>query len=218
MYNNIKRVLAYCFLIFLISCHSSTPNAVQDNSSGNPGNPAVKSEYDEFASKFKAAKLPYNLPGDAQEGNSPELDKKYVKNFLSSKFSPALSEDLDGLPGITDNMESAKYYACAKLKLDSFDGYIVFKQNEDAYYFLCIFDRKGNFTDGTWISFTEGSESDGTVREAAINNDGSLEIIVSQYNVTNGKPEKNAAEHHFFEVTSTGKIRDMKENTNPAHT
>jgi len=81
--------------------------------------------------------------------------------------------------------------------------------------FCVFFDKKGKFTDGTWIAFTEGSNDDGTVREASINDDGSIEI--SQYNILKGKADRTGAERHFYEITPQGKIRDLKENSTPGN-
>jgi len=202
--------------LLLSACHSSAPNSTgqaDQPATSNPTATANPSEYQEFALKFPLQKMPCNLPGDFQK-NGTELDKKYVKDLLSGSFTPAFGHE-DILPSITDNVEAAKYFAGGRLKLDSFDGYVVHKQADDDYYFLCIFDKQGNFTDGTWIAFTEGSNDDGTVREASINDDGSIEI--SQYDVLKGKPNQSGAERHFYIITSQGKIKDMKENATPAH-
>ena len=174
-------------------------------------NSANKSEYQEFSQKFTARNLPFALPGDMDDKNATELDKKYIKDLLTVAFTPAFGKD-DVLPGLNDNIDvpTTKYYSSVKLKLDSFDAYVIHKQDDDDYFFLCIFDKQGRFMDGTCIAFTEGSDADGTIREASINEDCSIEI--SQHNVLNGKVDQSEAERHFYVITSHGKIRDLKEN------
>src|SRR6185437_408842 len=170
--------------------------------------------YQEFAMKFKQQTLPLALPVKTGTSNPQELDKKYISSVLNGNFTPAFGNE-DILPGLSDNSDAAKYYACAKITLDSFSGYIVDKQGEDDYYYLCLFDKTGKFTDGMCISFKEGTDADGTARESAINEDGSIEI--SQYNIVKGKADHNGAERHFYEITNEGKIRDLKNNANPPH-
>jgi hypothetical protein len=208
-YKNTAFIFGIALLLF--GCRS-TPKAGETNDgSVETGQPVNATEYQEFSHKFKARDLPFALPGDATTAKDTELDKKYIKAMLAADFMRAFGKE-DEVPRITENIDDAKtkYFAGAKLKLDSFDGYIIHKQGDDDYYFLCLFDKQGKFTDGTWIAFTEGTNDDGTIREASINADGSIEI--SQYNVLKGKPDKGSAERHFYEITNKGKIRDLKEN------
>ncbi len=171
--------------------------------------------YQEFAMNFKLQPLPLALPVNADTGKARELDRKYIKGILDVHLTPAFGNE-DILPELSDNMDAAKYYACARVTLDSFSGYIVDKQGEDDYYYLCLFDKNGRFTDGMCIAFKEGTDADGTARESAINEDGSIEI--SQYNIVKGKPDHEGAERHFYEITNEGKIRDLKNNASPSHT
>ncbi len=195
------------------SNHDQTSN--QTNQANQPAATAsTVSEFQEFTAKFKSKPLPLALPGNVDADSAKELDKKYIKDILNSTFSPAFGSE-DVLPGIADNMDAAKYFSCGSVKLDSFTGYIIHKEGEDDYYFLCLFDKSGKFTDGMCIAFKEGSNDDGTIRESSINDDGSIEI--SQHNMTSGKRDPEGAERHFYEITNEGKIRDLKNNASPSH-
>jgi hypothetical protein len=212
MFIRFRALLLYFGLaISLIACHSNSNSTSQSTNqvSGQPANP---SEYQEFVSKFKDHAPPVSVPADMED--KTQLDKKFIADMLAIEFTPAFgSEDI--LPAINDNIETAKYFAGARIKLDSVDAFIIHKQGEDDYYFLCLFDKTGKLTDGTCIAFTEGTTADGSVRQASIDKDGSFEI--SQFDVIKGKPDKASSERHFYEVTSKGKIRDLKENANPAN-
>ena len=199
----------------ITSCNSQvdSTNNTTTVKADTPNQPAT-SDYKEFSSKFNLANLPLALPFKADEDKSQELDKKFIKTLLNVNITPAFGTE-DILPAMGDNIEGAKYYACAKVKLDSFSGYIVHKAGEDDYYFLCVFDKSGKFTDGMCVAFKEGNDADGTLREAALNDDGSIEI--SQRNIVKGKPEREGAERHFYEITNEGKIRDLKSNAQPSH-
>jgi hypothetical protein len=207
------KIIVACFglLIIISSCRTST-NSPEQTTGQVQEQKVNPTEYQEFAGKFVAHVLPFSVPGDID--NKSDLDKKFIRDMLSATFTPAFGGE-DILPSISDNIDNSKYFAGPKLKIDSFNAYVIHKQGEDDYYFLCLFDKNGRFTDGTWIAFTEGSDDDGTIRQASINKDGSIEI--SQYNVLKGKPDRTSSERHFYEITSQGKIRDLKENANPAN-
>ena len=205
-----------CLALALTACHNSHPDSNQTSEVTTAvTNPASQSDYQDFVLKFKSQTLPMALPLNTEEAKPLELDKKYIKAILSVNFTPAFGTE-DILPALSDNIDGVKYFACGKVKLDSFSGYIVYKQGEDDYYYLCLFDRNGKFTDGMCIAFREGSNADGTIRESSINDDGSIEI--SQYNEAQGKPDREGAERHFYEITNQGKIRDLKSNAEPSHT
>ena len=204
--------------IALISCSGSHDNP-SDQSSNQTLSPAATaasiSEYQEFIQKFKAQALPVALPGNNDADSAKELDKKYIKDLLNGNFSLAFGTE-DVLPGIADNLDEVKYFTCGKVKLDSFSGYIIHKEGEDEYYYLCLFDKTGRFTDGMCIAFKEGTNVDGTIRQSSINDDGSIEI--SQHNMIKGKRDMEGSERHFYEITTDGKIRDLKNDANPSHT
>src|SRR5690348_4713184 len=131
-----RFLFIFSFAVTLISCHSSNTTQNQDTSSANADKPADITEYQQFRDIFQSASLPFTLPpSESQNKSAKEIDKKYIKELLTQKFTLALSED-DGLPALTDNMDAVKYFAEARLKLDSFDGYIIHKQNNDDYYYL----------------------------------------------------------------------------------
>ena len=208
-----------CGILFaLTACNSNSQQSTGLNTNTSVQTaPATAnpSEFAEFVQKFKPHALPYALPTDIKDDKDNELDKKYVKDLLTQAVTPAFGSE-DVLPGIADNIDAAKYHSCASLKLDSFTGYIIHKEGDDDYYFLYLFDKSGKCTDGMCIAFTEGSNDDGTIREAAINDDGSIEI--SQSNVQKGKADNESAERHFYEITVDGKIHDLKSNANPSNT
>ena len=201
----------------LMSCgshvDSDNNNITNQVKTDTPNQPAI-SDYQEFSTKFNPQALPLALPLKSDDNKPQELDKKFIKSVLNVNITPAFGTE-DILPGLSDNMDGAKYFACSKVKLDSFTGYIVYKAGEDDYYFLCLFDKTGKFTDGMCVAFKEGTDADGTVREAALNDDGSIEI--SQHNIIKGKPEREGSERHFYEITNEGKIRDLKSNAAPSH-
>jgi len=201
----------------IVSCSNShdTPNNQANQTNSPAATAASVNEYQEFDQKFKTQVLPVALPGNMNSDSAKELDKKYIKDLLSAGFSLAFGTE-DVLPGITDNMDAVKYFSFGKVKLDSFSGYIIRKEGEDDYYYLCLFDKTGKFTDGMCIAFKEGSDDDGTVRQSSINDDGSIEI--SQHNMIKGKRDLEGAERHFYEITNEGKIRDLKNDANPSHT
>jgi len=207
------------FFSILLACGFMGCASHVDSNATNPAKTEVvaqpaPSDYEEFSTKFNLQALPLALPFKTEEDKQAELDKKFVKTVLNVNITPAFgSEDI--LPAISDNMEGAKYYACAKVKLDSFSGYIIHKAGEDDYYFICLFDKNGKFTDGMCVAFKEGTDADGTIREASLNDDGSIEI--SQRNIVKGKPEREGAERHFYEITNNGRIRDLKSNAEPSH-
>jgi hypothetical protein len=201
------------FALFSCDSHVDSNTTSQVKVVDVPNQP-TPSDYQEFSTKFNLQTLPLALPFKSAEDKQQELDKKFIKSVLNGTITPAFGTE-DILPGLSDNIDAAKYYACAKVKLDSFSGYIVHKAGEDDYYFLCLFDKTGKYTDGMCVAFTEGTDADGTIREAAVNDDGSIEI--SQHNIVKGKPEREGAERHFYEITNDGKIRDLKSNAEPSH-
>ena len=207
------------FLSILLAFGLMSCNSHVDSNTNNPVKTEVvaqpaPSDYQEFSTKFNPKALPLALPFKTEDDKQPELDKKFIKSVLNVRITPAFGTE-DILPAISDNIEGAKYYACGKVKLDSFSGYIIHKAGEDDYYFICLFDKSGKFTDGMCVAFKEGTDADGTIREASLNDDGSIEI--SQRNIVKGKPEREGAERHFYEITNDGRIRDLKSNAEPSH-
>jgi len=199
------KSVAVVFMLLLTACSSSTPDAKKVSPEEK------KSDYQDFSKAFGKVKLPYILP-DMDEGSAVELDKKYIKLFFdNATFKPVYDEDKD--VELAENMESAKYYAAGMLKGDKYDGLIIYKEDDNDYYYLCTFTKDGKFKDGMCISFEEGPDDDQTTRTASINEDMSIEI--RQGNNIKGKQDNNA-ETHFFEISPDGEIQALKNNNNPS--
>lgn len=198
--------LSFLFLLFLCACTSSSPEAKKVSAEEK------KTDYQEFNKAFSKVKLPYILP-DMDEGSAVELDKKYIRLFFdNAAFKPVLDEGKD-VPDLTENIESSKYYAAGMLKGEKYDGLIIYKEDDNDYYYLCTFSKDGKYKDGMCIAFVEGPDDDQTQRTASINEDLSVEI--RQKNTVNGRKD-NGEESRFFEISPEGDIQMLKNNNNPS--